>query len=36
VAAPFEAAFVTRHREELTRIGTAIRDAEAALPTMPP
>jgi hypothetical protein len=36
VSAPFEAAFVTRHREELTRIGTAIRDAEAALPTMPP
>lgn len=36
VAAPFEAAFVAEHRDELMRIGASIRDAEAALPTLPP
>ena len=36
VATPFEAAFVAQHRDGLARIGAAIRDAEAALPTLPP
>ena len=36
VAAPFEAAFVAEHREELIQTGAAIRHAEAALPTIPP
>jgi hypothetical protein len=36
VAGPYEAAFVAQHGAELERIGAAIRDAEAALPTMPP
>ena len=36
VAAPYEAAFVAEHREALGRTGAAIREAEAALPTMPP
>jgi hypothetical protein len=36
VAAPFEAAFVAHHRDALASVGAAIRDAEAALPTLPP
>lgn len=36
VAGPYEVAFVAQHRDELRRIGTAIRDAEAALPRMSP
>lgn len=36
VAAPHEAAFVDQHRGVLDRIGATIRDAEAALPTLPP
>ena len=36
VAAPFEAAFVAQHRDGLASVGAAIRDAEAALPTLPP
>ena len=36
VAGQYEAAFVAEHRQELDRIGAAIRDAEAALPTLPP
>jgi hypothetical protein len=36
IARSFEKAFVTEHRAELERIGAAIRDAEAALPTLPP
>ena len=36
VAAPHESDFVARHRDELVAIGAAIRDAEAALPTLPP
>jgi hypothetical protein len=36
VAAPYERAFVVRHRDELDRIGAAIRSAEAAWPTIPP
>ena len=35
VATRFEAAFVAEHRDELMRIGAAIRDAEAALPRLP-
>jgi hypothetical protein len=31
-----EAAFVTVHRATLERVGAAIRDAEAAFPTLPP
>jgi hypothetical protein len=36
VAAPFEAAFVAHHRDGLASVGAAIRDAEAALPTLQP
>ena len=36
VAAPFEAAFVARHRRMLEAVGAAIRSAEAALPTLSP
>ncbi len=36
VAAPFEAGFVAHHRDGLASVGAAIRDAEAALPTLPP
>jgi len=35
-AAPYEAAFVAEHRASLEGIGSAIRAAEAALPTLPP
>ena len=36
IAAPFETEFVARHRDELATVGAAIREAEAALPTLPP
>lgn len=36
IAAPHETAFVDAHRETLARIGAAIREAEAALPTLSP
>ena len=36
VAATYESAFVAEHRDELGRIGAAIRAAGAALPTLPP
>lgn len=35
-AAPHEAAFVAEHRQALEGIGSTIRAAEAALPTLPP
>ena len=36
IAAPYEAAFVASHEAALRSVGTAIRAAEAALPTVPP
>ncbi len=36
VAATYERAFIAEHGDDLRRIGAAIRDAEADLPTLPP